>query len=173
MDSSVQPGGFTWNQPLRADHLDELQPPDVAIIGAGIVGAACALAATKLGLKVAVFDRSTILAGTTSAGEGNVLVSDKAPGPELDLALRSLRLWDELAQDLTELTGLPDGGFELDHKGGLVVADGGPERAALESFAARQRAAGVQAEAVDAGRLIQLEPHLAGDLSGGVRYPQD
>ena len=35
--------------------------------------------------------------GTTGAGEGNLLVSDKEPGPELDLALLSNRLWRELA----------------------------------------------------------------------------
>lgn len=37
--------------------------------------------------------------GTTGAGEGNLLVSDKEPGPELELALLSGRLWREMAAE--------------------------------------------------------------------------
>src|SRR5689334_23882874 len=94
--------------------------PDVVVIGAGVVGAACALAATRAGLEVTVLDRGPVAGGTTGAGEGNLLVSDKPPGPELDFALLSLRLWRELDEYVRATTG---GGFELDLKGGLVVAE--------------------------------------------------
>src|SRR5437764_6312053 len=93
--------------------------PDVAVVGAGVVGAAVALAAARAGLRVLVVDRGPVAGGTTGAGEGNLLVSDKQPGPELDLALLSLRAWREAADHVERLTG---GGFELDLKGGLVVA---------------------------------------------------
>src|SRR3954463_15739264 len=96
-------------------------PPaaDVVVIGAGVVGAACALAATRAGLAVEVLDRGPVAGGTTGAGEGNLLVSDKSPGPELDLALLSLRAWSEVDEHVQEVTGA---GFELELKGGLVVA---------------------------------------------------
>ena len=58
---------------------------DVAVVGAGIVGAACALACVRRGLSVVVLERQTVASGTTGAGEGNLLLSDKLPGPELDL----------------------------------------------------------------------------------------
>src|SRR5882672_3170265 len=92
---------------------------DVVVIGAGVVGAACAYFAARAGLRVAVIDRGPVAGGTTGAGEGNILVSDKEPGPELELAQQSLRLWHQLAAD-----GPFDGGraFELEAKGGLVVA---------------------------------------------------
>src|SRR5690349_14829707 len=93
--------------------------PDVVVIGAGVVGASCALAAVRAGLRVLVVDRGPVAGGTTGAGEGNLLVSDKPPGPELELALLSLRLWVEVDRHVREVTG---GGFELDLKGGLVVA---------------------------------------------------
>jgi D-hydroxyproline dehydrogenase subunit beta len=48
---------------------------------------------TRAGLKVAVIERGAVAAGTTAAGEGNILVSDKEPGPELELAQLSVRLW--------------------------------------------------------------------------------
>ena len=146
------------------------QVPDVAVIGAGVVGAACALAAARAGLRVLVVDRGPVAGGTTGAGEGNLLVSDKPPGAELDLALLSLRVWRETAGHVEALTG---GGFELDLKGGLVVATDPLAMPALRALAGDQRSAGVEAREVAAHELRELEPHLAPDLAGGVHYPQD
>ncbi|WP_330287232.1 NAD(P)/FAD-dependent oxidoreductase [Streptomyces sp. NBC_00576] len=141
---------------------------DVVVIGAGMVGAACALYLARAGLATLVLDRGPVAGGTTGAGEGNLLVSDKEPGPELDLALLSARLWHDLAAE----RGL-GGAVEFEAKGGIVVASDAEGMAALTGFAAGQRAAGVEAEIVDAAQLRDLEPHLAPDLAGGVRYPQD
>lgn len=140
---------------------------DVVVIGAGMVGAACAHYAAASGLSVAVVDRGPVSGGTTGAGEGNLLVSDKEPGPELDLALLSLRLWRRLADELGAET------VEFEPKGGLVVAADEPGLTALERFAAAQRSHGVRALAVAADQLPGLEPHLAPGLAGGYHYPQD
>jgi glycine/D-amino acid oxidase-like deaminating enzyme len=131
-----------------------------------MVGAACALYAARAGLDVTVVDRGPVAGGTTGAGEGNLLVSDKEPGPELDLALLSGRLWEELAGEYGEI-------FEYEAKGGVVVASTSDALAALERFADGQRAAGVVADKVTGGALYDLEPHLAPGLPGGVHYPQD
>ncbi|MGW4936674.1 NAD(P)/FAD-dependent oxidoreductase [Streptomyces sp. NPDC004166] len=139
---------------------------DVVVVGAGMVGAACALYAARAGLDVALVDRGPVAGGTTGAGEGNLLVSDKEPGPELELALLSLRLWDELADELGPAV-------EYEPKGGVVVASAPEGLAALEGLGAGQRAAGVEAVDVPADRLHDLEPHLAPGLTGGVLYPQD
>ncbi|MDV9168676.1 FAD-dependent oxidoreductase [Streptomyces sp. W16] len=64
--------------------------------GAGLVGAACALYAARAGLDVVIVDRGPVPGGTTGAGEGNLLVSDKEPGPEVGLALLSAHLPDHL-----------------------------------------------------------------------------
>ncbi|MFB6558710.1 NAD(P)/FAD-dependent oxidoreductase [Streptomyces sp. NPDC056400] len=139
---------------------------DAVIIGAGVVGAACAYYAARAGLSVAVVDRGPVAGGTTGAGEGNLLVSDKEAGPELDLALLSARLWTELAAVLP-----PD--IEYEPKGGLVVAPDERTVKALRQFAEGQRAAGVEAAPVAADALHDLEPHLAPGLAGGFHYPQD
>ncbi len=136
------------------------------VVGAGMVGAACALYAARAGLDVAVVDRGPVAGGTTGAGEGNLLVSDKEPGPELDLALLSGRLWADLAEEHAAAV-------EYEAKGGVVVASTPDGLAALEKFATAQRAAGVLAEPVTADRLHDLEPHLAPGLAGAVHYPQD
>ncbi|WP_329361840.1 NAD(P)/FAD-dependent oxidoreductase [Streptomyces sp. NBC_01483] len=139
---------------------------DVVIVGAGMVGAACALYTARAGLDVALLDRGPVAGGTTGAGEGNLLVSDKEPGPELDLALLSGRLWADLAEELGEAV-------EYEAKGGVVVAATPEGLTALETFAAGQRAAGVEAVPVAADQLHSLEPHLAPGLAGAVHYPQD
>jgi glycine/D-amino acid oxidase-like deaminating enzyme len=131
-----------------------------------MVGAACALYAARTGLDVRVVDRGPVAGGTTGAGEGNLLVSDKEPGPELELALLSARFWADLGEELGPV-------IEYEPKGGLVVTSTPRSLAALAEFAAGQRAAGVTAEPVDADDLAGLEPHLSPGMTGGMRYPQD
>ncbi|GAA2755142.1 FAD-dependent oxidoreductase [Actinopolymorpha rutila] len=139
----------------------------MVIVGAGVVGAACAYYAARAGLRVAVVEAGTIAGGTTGSGEGNLLVSDKEPGPELDLALASLKVWGELAEDLAPAD------VEYEPKGGVVVAETPEGLAALTKLADVQRASGVVAEPADGAGLAELEPNLAPGLAGGVHYPQD
>ncbi|MEU6500162.1 FAD-binding oxidoreductase [Streptomyces californicus] len=137
----------------------------VIVVGAGIVGAACAFHAVSAGLDVTVLDRGPVGAGTTSRGEGNILLSDKEPGPELELARLSRTLWDEAGEELGSAS------LEWEAKGGLVVAASPEALTALHAFAERQTAAGVRAVRVE--RPADLEPHIAPGLPGGVHYPQD
>ncbi|WP_344359582.1 FAD-dependent oxidoreductase [Streptomyces gobitricini] len=140
--------------------------PDAVIVGAGVIGAACAYYASRAGLTVTVVDRGPVAAGTTGAGEGNLLVSDKEAGPELDLALLSTRLWRELAETLP-----PE--IEYERKGGLVVAHDGAALTTLRAFAEGQARAGVEAHEIPGDGLGDLEPHLAPGLTGAFHYPQD
>jgi len=141
-----------------------MKNPDAIVIGAGIVGASSALSLTNAGLKVLVIDRGAVSSGTTGAGEGNILVSDKDPGPELTLALHSRNLWFEMQEDVGD-------SFELEAKGGVVVArrDDGP----LIKLATVQSHHGVTIEKCNQSRLHELEPYLHPDISSGVFYPQD
>jgi len=143
-----------------------MNSPDVIVIGAGVVGAACALALCDAGLKVLVLERSTISSGTTSAGEGNILVSDKTPGPDLTLGLWSRQAWFEVSDRV-------GGGFELEAKGGLVISRSAEGIAKLRQFAVQQRIGGVEAVEVDHTGVHELEPHLEPDASFGIYYLQD
>ena len=138
--------------------------PDAIVIGAGIVGACAALSLTNAGLKVMIIDRGTVASGTTGAGEGNILVSDKDPGPELILALKSRDLWFEMQEDVGDT-------FELEAKGGVVVARSDDSQ--LKALAKVQSANGVIAQTVDHKELHELEPFLHPELYSGVFYPQD
>lgn len=139
---------------------------DVVVVGSGVVGAATAFELTRAGLTVAVVDRGHLTSGTTASGEGNVLVSDKPPGPELALALVSVARWHDYAAELTH-------GFEFDPKGGIAVASQPGGADALARLAAGQRAQGVTVEVIDGAGLRALEPAIAPDLELGAHYPQD
>lgn len=147
--------------------------PDVLVIGAGIIGAACARSLVSAGLDVTVVDRGSSAGGTSAACEGNLLVSDKAPGPELDLARRSTVRWPEVAAELAAELGPAFPSIEYERKGGIVVTTTEPGAAALLSFADTQRPAGVDALALSGAEAVDLEPDLNPAVTAAVYYPQD
>ncbi|MGI5347164.1 NAD(P)/FAD-dependent oxidoreductase [Streptomyces sp. CA-250714] len=145
----------------------------VAVLGAGIVGAACARELALSGLEVTVVDRGAPASATTSHGEGNVLVSDKGPGPELELAQLSRELWPQVLAAVAARSPHAARAVEWDPKGGIVVATTGTGAEGLSRFAADQRAAGVRAEVLDAEELAEAEPYVTREHTAALHYPED
>lgn len=146
---------------------------DVIVVGAGIVGAACAYALSSAGLSVTVVEAKAAASGTSGQGEGNILVSDKEAGAELVLAKYSLSRWDQLEVELAER--LPKGfpSIEYERKGGIVVATTAAGAQPLLDFAATQRPLGIVATAIDHEEALRLEPQLNPAVTAAVHYPQD
>ena len=144
----------------------------VVVIGAGAIGAACTLALAEAGAEVVVIDRAGVAGETSSRCEGNILVSDKEPGPEAELAIEANRAWRTLAErlDAERVPGQPATEFEA--KGGIVVAFGAGAEA-LRSFALSQHAIGIRSDALDARALRKAEPHLSPEIAFGMHYPDD
>ncbi|WP_035738235.1 NAD(P)/FAD-dependent oxidoreductase [Glycomyces arizonensis] len=146
---------------------------DVAIVGAGIVGAACARALARAGMSVVIVDRGAPAAATSASGEGNLLVSDKAPGPELDLALLASAHWPRLAAELADELGDSFPAVEYERKGGVVVATTEAGAGPLRDFARGQAEVGVETEDLSVAEALELEPHLNPEITAAVHYPQD
>ena len=72
----------------------------IVVIGAGAIGAASALALAEAGAEVVVVDPAGVAGETSSRCEGNILVSDKGPGAEAELAIVANRAWRVLAERL-------------------------------------------------------------------------
>lgn len=142
------------------------QGSDVLIIGAGIIGSAIAYFAAKQGLGVTVLDRAGPASGTSSRCEGNILLSDKELGPELELSQYSLGVWKN---DLAEFAQL----WEFEAKGGLVVASKESSQASLDRLTTAQRSNGVTAEILDRSQLVEAEPHISPEALSAAYYPQD
>lgn len=139
---------------------------DVLIIGSGIIGAATAYFAVKAGLSVRVIERDLPASGTTSRCEGNILVSDKELGPELELTRFSLDLWKG---ELAEHGHL----WEFESKGGIIVASRDSSLASLERFSTAQRGFGITSHSLDPSELRKLEPHVTDRALGAAYYPED
>ena len=139
------------------------RPTDAIIVGAGIVGAACAYRLVQEGLLVTVIDPRGIATVTTAAGMGHIAVMDGSD-PELALTLRSRALFHEIAPRLPN-----DAAWS--QCGTLWVAADDAEMAAVRTRAARMSAVGVEAIAADA--LAALEPRLRPGLAGGLLVPGD
>jgi glycine/D-amino acid oxidase-like deaminating enzyme len=118
------------------------------------------------GLRVLVLDRGPVASGTTGAGEGNILVSDKEPSAELTLAIRSRDAWFEINTDI-------GGGFELEDKGGVVVSRSEKGISDLKKLSAIQAQHGIEVVELDAKGIKAIEPHISDSVEYAVLYPQD
>ena len=139
--------------------------PDAIVVGAGIVGAACAAALARDGWRVMVLDRSYAAAGTTSVGMGHVVVMDDSP-EQLALTAYSAQLWRDLRPQL-------DSRAEFDACGTLWIAEDSTQLEALEQKRATYRSARVAADVIDARELRDAEPGLRDDLLGALLVPDD
>ncbi|MET4061693.1 glycine/D-amino acid oxidase-like deaminating enzyme [Arthrobacter sp. UYP6] len=139
---------------------------DVIVMGAGIVGAATAYFCAAKGLKVTVLEQGIPGSGTSSACEGNILVSDKELGPELALTRYSLETWHN---DLGEFRDL----WEFEAKGGIIVASRESSLVSLQRVMAAQAGFGVAVDPLDADQLRHLEPNISPDALGAASYPED
>ena len=135
------------------------------VVGAGIVGAACARALARDGWAVVVLDSRPIGSGATAAGMGHVVAMDDSEA-QFALCRYSRDLWDELAPDLPA-------SVEYTRAGTLWVAADAEEMAEVDRKARFFADRGVEAEVVGADRLRTLEPNLRAGLAGGFRIPGD
>jgi D-hydroxyproline dehydrogenase subunit beta len=117
-------------------------------------------------VRVCLVDRGEVSGGTTGLGEGNVLCSDKAPGPELELARLGLALYDEIEERLGEAAGIR-------RKGALVVHTGQAGWAAEEARLEALRGAGVECSLLKPADVHDAEPELRGSILGASWFPRD
>jgi D-hydroxyproline dehydrogenase subunit beta len=138
---------------------------DVVIVGAGIVGAACADELTRRGMRVAVVDRDVIGSGATAAGMGHIVVMDDSDA-QFALTHYSQCLWQALWPEL------PDD-VEYEQCGTIWVAADDEEMAEVARKREYYGKRGVPTEVLDAQQLKALEPNLRDGMAGGLLVPKD
>jgi len=138
---------------------------DVVIVGAGIVGAACADAFAERGLRVAVVDRDAVGSGATAAGMGHIVVMDDSDA-QFALTQYSQRLWQELRPELPA-------DVEYEQAGTIWVAADEEEMAEVLRKQEYYQKRAVAAEVMDARKLKNAEPNLRDGLAGGLLVPGD
>jgi glycine/D-amino acid oxidase-like deaminating enzyme len=141
------------------------QSCDVAIAGAGIVGAACAMECAAAGLRVVVVEPGPIGGGATAAGMGHIVVMDDSPA-QMALTYYSRTLWRELAAELP-----PE--VEYVEAGTIWVAADSDEMAEVHRKKRVCDGIGVRTEVLDSQALAEAEPNLRRNLAGGLLVPED
>jgi glycine/D-amino acid oxidase-like deaminating enzyme len=138
---------------------------DVIVVGAGIVGAACAHALQARGMSVVLVDAAQPGGGVTAVGMGHLVALDESPD-ELELCLLSLKLWREF------FANNPSVGDPL-HCGTLWVAENEHHLHEARLRGERLSARGHDGEMISGDRLAQIEPHLRPGLAGALRVRGD
>jgi glycine/D-amino acid oxidase-like deaminating enzyme len=138
---------------------------DLIIVGAGIVGAACAAECARGGLKVLVLDRGPIASGTTAAGMGHIVVMDDSEA-QFALTHFSRTLWQHLVPQLPA-------DVEYDPCGTLWLAADEEEMAEVHRKQRFYSEHGVCVEVLDATGVEKMEPNLRPGMAGGLRVIDD
>ena len=132
----------------------------VVIVGGGVVGTMHARAACRRGWEVVHLEADPGPRRASVRNFGLIWVSGRAPGPELDLALRARELWEQIARQA------PDVGFRPD--GSLTIAGDDSELALLSEAASQPDAAARGFELLDAAAVRSVNPSVRGDISAGL-----
>ena len=146
---------------------------DVIVVGAGVIGLACAWRAAQRGLRVLVLERGAPGAGASGVAAGMLApVGEASWGEEglLGANLASARAWPAFASELAEASGR-DAGYTP--RGALHVALDRDEAEELRRRHELQRSLGLEAEWLRPSECRRLEPGLAPSVAGGVHAPGD
>jgi FAD dependent oxidoreductase TIGR03364 len=132
---------------------------DLAVVGAGIIGLAHALAAAKHGLRVVVIDRDSQANGASIRNFGLVVVTGQQPGTARLRAERSREVWLDVARQA---------GIDILQRGKLVVAQRPEALAVLEAFKAAPQ--GRECQLLTGGEALRCQPGLDGSKVVGALY---
>ena len=138
---------------------------DVAVIGAGIVGAACADECARAGLRVAVLEENIVGGGATAAGMGHIVVMDDSDA-QFALTRYSQQLWQELRADLPA-------DVEYEQCGTIWVAADEEEMTEVRRKFAYYSGRSVPVETLTGEDLACLEPNLRNGMAGGLLVAED
>jgi len=144
---------------------------DVAIIGGGAIGAACARAAALRGLTVAIFEPGPDPAAASPASAG-MLAPQIEPADDtlVSLSVRARDLYEPLAPALRDTTGIDIGFWR---SGIAAVAFDEPAAARLKEEVGRQRQAGLRCDWLEVDDVRERWPGAAPDCQGALFAPED
>lgn len=143
----------------------------VAVIGGGVIGAACARAAAARGLKTTLFEPGPLPAAASSASAGLLAAQIEIADDQFyPLAIRGRDLYAALAPELKDSTGI-DIGFESLGIASLALDEAGAR--ILEAQVALQRQAGLRCDWLTATDVQERWPGLTAECQGALFSPED
>ncbi|MBF0183042.1 MAG: glycine oxidase ThiO [Magnetococcales bacterium] len=145
---------------------------DVLIVGAGVMGCACAYRLLQAGLQVTVLERALPGVESSAAAAGILGAQSEvsAAGPFFELCLASRDRFPDLLRELEELTDIAIG---TERSGVLEVALDANEGHLAAGRVEWMLERGLRVEVLDRQEALRLEPALHPALVGANYYPDD
>ncbi|MGW7755800.1 TIGR03364 family FAD-dependent oxidoreductase [Streptomyces violaceusniger] len=137
----------------------------VIVVGAGVVGTMHAWHAVERGHEVVQIERETEARGASLRNFGQIWVSGRAGGEELDTALRARELWEDIGGRVPALGFRPNGS--------LTPVRGELELAVAEAAVARADAAVRGYKLLTAGEARAFNPALRGEFDAALYCERD
>ena len=142
--------------------------PDIIVIGAGIVGCAVGYELARRGASVQIVDDRQPGMGATQASAGMLAPFTEAKDRNttfLDLAVRSLDLYDEFVSRVAQTSKMPVG---YKRTGTIDVASTDDRMTSLRDIASRLTSRGVALSLLDAAEARAEEPQLGSAVTGAL-----
>jgi glycine oxidase len=142
--------------------------PDIIVIGAGIIGCAVGYELARRGAAVQIVDDRQPGMGATQASAGMLAPFTEAKDRNttfLDIAVRSLDLYDEFVARVSQTARMPVG---YKRTGTIDVASTDERLAHLHEIASRLKSRGVGLSMLDANEARREEPQLGRSIAGAL-----
>lgn len=138
---------------------------DAILVGGGIIGSSIAWQLARRGKRVLVLERKDTGSGSAGATDGFVGCHTKKPGPQLDLAIQSIRMFDEIRAEL---------GGEVDYEigaGGMQPVEDKEQWDILSQMVEKQQRSGVDVRMIGPEEALEIVPQLSRDIYGALYSP--
>lgn len=145
--------------------MSEVLQSDICIVGGGLVGCSAALHLKRAGLSVVLVERDKVAAHASGVNFGGVRCHGRN-ALELPIALRSLEIWHNMAEQVGE-------DCEFMATGHLKVARTEAEMASLEQWRSFGNQYGIEVELLSQKHLQTRFPWLANNIYGASYCPVD
>jgi sarcosine oxidase subunit beta len=129
-------------------------------------GTSIAYQLSKRGLKVILVDKVVMGAGASGSCDDMILLQSKKPGILLEMAFKSLEMFQALQAELPS-------DIEFDTRGGTILIENDANLRLMEEFVASQNRYGLEVEIIDKAYLRKLQPHVAPDIVASTYSARD
>ena len=139
--------------------------PEIIVIGGGVIGSSITYYLSKMGKKVLMIEKKDNCSGSAGASEGVVGYHTKKPGLQMELAIQSIAMFEELSKEL---------GMDIEYRkdcGGMQPAETKLEWEILSEIVKEQRKSGVDIRMISIEEACKIEPQLNPDLYGALYSP--
>lgn len=138
----------------------------VIVAGGGLIGTSTAYYLAKLGAEVTLIESRDIASGTSGACDRAIMLQSKKPGPTLNLAIESAKLYSDLEEEL-------EADLEYRKGGGMIIIETMEEMAAMEDMVERQQKAGIDVQLISRNEARERQPGLSKNIIGSTWWKHD